>query len=365
MQKRWKYPIKIMIPAMFNKIAGRASPVKVGLQIIKECNLQCSHCYLQDDDETPAESLTLQEIFIIITDLKKMNISVLALTGGEPLLHPDLTKIISCSARKRILTGVATNGTMLTAKIAASHIEAGLSWYHFSVDGSNEEINKILRSDNFFSKVCRALQIASDAGIDVIATTVVVTENMQDLEDIVKLLISYNVKIWSPTIIVPCGRGKDYLKKRHFTRGEVRSIYKNIYRLSKKYSRDISVFPMDAQIYYPFILEADGSSFVKKMMYHFMGGCSVLKGETLYINFDGTLKPCAYFMGNIPNVNVKSESVIEIFRKDPFLASLQEPKNLKGKCRECEYIFCCGGCRARGWALSNDPFAEDAYCIYK
>lgn len=356
------YPLKIMMPAMFNKMAGRLSPVKVGLQLTKDCNLTCAHCY--NPDEEHAESLSKEEIFSIIDTLKEMNISILALTGGEPMQRPELDEIIEHCTRRKLLTGLATNGTLIDEEAVIRHKAAGLDWYHLSFDSADEQSYDDLRGEGVSAKVKNTMRLAKKHGLDIIVTTVIMPANVDGLEEIVQELIHHSVKIWSPTIIIPCGRGKEYFNEEGFSKEQVRSVYETIFNLSEKYRKEINIYPMDSQIYYPYRFLKKKNIFTK-MMSSFMGGCSVVKGTTLHIEHDGRVKPCAYFSGFVPDINVRDMPVDRIFRENGYLKALRDKSNLKGNCHDCEYLFCCGGCRSRALSMTGSAFSEDPYCFYK
>ncbi len=360
-----RYPLRIMLPAMVNLLAGRKSPIKVGLQLTNKCNLDCKFCYFRDDARHDGALLSTSEIFTVIDDLKKMNISVLALTGGEPLLREDHVDILRHCTKRRILTGIATNGTLLTRELVREHKRAGLAWYHLSIDGASDADQTASRGPGVFSKVDAAIDLMRESRVDIIATTVVSRENQHGLREIAEYIAGKGIRIWSPTIVLPCGKAKEYLRNNLFTKDEVRSVYATIHDLAKHYRRAMAVFPMDSQIYYPYAVIREKPSWMKRKMYGFMGGCSVVKGTTVHINYDGSVKPCSYFAGVVPDANVKTRSIIDIFRKDPYLVALRDKSRLKGKCHACTYLYCCAGCRSRAAALDDDPFAEDAYCIYK
>jgi radical SAM protein with 4Fe4S-binding SPASM domain len=360
-----RYPLRIMLPAMVNTLVGRKSPVKVGIQLTNKCNLDCRFCYFKDETQQNNRVLSTKEIFAVIDDLRKMNISVLALTGGEPLLREDHVDILRRCTRHGLLTGIATNGTLLTHELVSEHRKAGLSWYHLSIDGASEEAQRISRGPGVFGKVDAAIDLMRESGIDIIATTVVCRENQHSLREIAGYINGKGIKIWSPTIVLPCGKGKAYLKDNLFSKDEIRAIYGEIYELGRIFRRTLAVFPMDSQIYYPYVVLREKPSWIKRKMYGFMGGCSVVKGTTVHINYDGSVKPCSYFAGVVPDANVKTRSIIDIFRNDPFLKRLRDRSRLKGACHDCSYQFFCAGCRSRGAALFDDPFEEDVYCIYR
>ena len=359
------YPLRIMFPAIVNLILGRMSPIKVGLQLTNRCNLDCKFCYFKNDARCDDHVLSTDEIITVIDDLKKMNISVLALTGGEPLLRNDHVAILRHCTRRKLLTGIATNGTLLTRDLIRDHKRSGLQWYHLSIDGASDSAQTDARGPGVFDKVDAAIDLINENHIDIIATTVVAKENMHSLASIAEYVNRKGVKIWSPTIVLPCGKAKEYLRENLFTKEEVREVYGTMYELSRKYRRTMAMYPMDAQIYYPYVIERESPSWLRRKMYRFMGGCSVVKGTTVHINYDGSVKPCSYFSGIVPGANVREKSIIDIFRNDPYLVGLRDRSHLKGACRDCNYLSYCAGCRSRGNALFDDPYAEDVYCIYR
>jgi radical SAM protein with 4Fe4S-binding SPASM domain len=62
--------------------------------------------------------------------------------------------------------------------------------------------------------------------------------------------------------------------------------------------------------------------------------------------------------------NIRQQSLSKIYRESPLFRALRDSKNLKGKCGDCEYREVCGGSRARAFAVSGSPFAEEPCCVY-
>lgn len=85
-------------------------------------------------------------------------------------------------------------------------------------------------------------------------------------------------------------------------------------------------------------------------------------GEVLYIAADGSALPLA----ELPLVlgNVRHDDVVDLFRDAPVLCALRDPQRLKGKCRVCEFVYVCGGSRARAHAVTGDWLAPDPACSH-
>jgi len=63
--------------------------------------------------------------------------------------------------------------------------------------------------------------------------------------------------------------------------------------------------------------------------------------------------------------NVRKQPLAEIYRNSPLFTALRDTSRLKGKCGVCEFRQICGGSRARAYALTGDPFAEEPCCVYQ
>jgi radical SAM protein with 4Fe4S-binding SPASM domain len=68
---------------------------------------------------------------------------------------------------------------------------------------------------------------------------------------------------------------------------------------------------------------------------------------------------------NLTGGNVRSRSLVDIYRNAPLFLRLRDETRLRGKCGACEFRSICGGSRARAYALSGDPMRSDPYCIYQ
>jgi radical SAM protein with 4Fe4S-binding SPASM domain len=63
--------------------------------------------------------------------------------------------------------------------------------------------------------------------------------------------------------------------------------------------------------------------------------------------------------------NVRRQPLAEIYQHSPLFVALRDTSRLQGKCGACEFRNVCGGSRARAFALTGDPFAEEPCCVYE
>ena len=106
-------------------------PVLVHIIPIRRCNLACTYCNEYDDFSKPVPT---EEMFARIDRLGAMGTSIITISGGEPLLHPDLDAIIARIRKNGIMAGMITNGYLLVADRIEKLNRAGLEYLQISID---------------------------------------------------------------------------------------------------------------------------------------------------------------------------------------------------------------------------------------
>ena len=115
-------------------------PVLAHLIVTRRCNLACSYCNEYDHRSAPVPTEKLARRVDLLAEL---GTSVVTLTGGEPLLHPDLEEIIARVRRHRMIAGMITNGYLLSRKRIAQLNQAGLEHLQISIDNIEpDEVSK-------------------------------------------------------------------------------------------------------------------------------------------------------------------------------------------------------------------------------
>ena len=112
-------------------LASTDHPVLAHIIPIRRCNLACKYCNEFDDFSKPIPLETMKRR---IDDLARLGTSVVTLSGGEPLLHPELDEIIAHMRKYSIIAGMITNGYLLTADRIKRLNRAGLDHLQISID---------------------------------------------------------------------------------------------------------------------------------------------------------------------------------------------------------------------------------------
>jgi MoaA/NifB/PqqE/SkfB family radical SAM enzyme len=115
-------------------------PLLVHIIPIRRCNLACTYCNEFDDFSKPVPT---DEMFRRIDRLGAMGTSIVTISGGEPLLHPDLDAIVARIRKNGIMAGLITNGYLLVADRIEALNRAGLEYLQISIDNVNpDEVSK-------------------------------------------------------------------------------------------------------------------------------------------------------------------------------------------------------------------------------
>jgi MoaA/NifB/PqqE/SkfB family radical SAM enzyme len=108
-------------------------PLLVHIIPTRRCNLACTYCNEFDDFSKPVPT---DEMFRRIDRLGAMGTAIITISGGEPLLHPDLDAIIARIRKNGIIAGLITNGYLLVADRIQRLNRAGLEYLQISIDNA-------------------------------------------------------------------------------------------------------------------------------------------------------------------------------------------------------------------------------------
>ena len=110
---------------------GTDHPLLAHIIPVRRCNLACKYCNEFDDFSKPVQ---LETMFQRVDKLAELGTSVVTISGGEPLLHPELDDIIRRIRRHGIIAGLITNGYLLTGDRIERLNRGGLEWLQISID---------------------------------------------------------------------------------------------------------------------------------------------------------------------------------------------------------------------------------------
>ncbi|NVO83257.1 radical SAM protein [Hymenobacter terrestris] len=162
-------------------------PVLCNYYVTYRCNAKCSFC---DIWEKPSPYITLDDVTQNLRDLKRLGVSVVDFTGGEPLLHRQIHEFVGLAHDMGFITTLTTN-CLLYPKYA-ERLRGKVDMLHFSLDSSEKEVHDRGRGVACFDFVLESIRVARELGErpDVLFT--VFRQNLADLERVYEQITQPN-----------------------------------------------------------------------------------------------------------------------------------------------------------------------------
>ena len=340
----------------------------VSWNITRLCNLKCTHCYLPagfvDTNEFPDgyyrdSELTQSQCFRVIDEIAEINPNVLLiLTGGEPLLRPDILKISDYAARTGFLVVMGTNGVLLndeTVQRMSDHGVAGAGISLDAVDPVNHD--KFRGMEGAWEGTMNGVEALKRANLDFLVQTSVTRWNYDEIPQIVDFAYELGAKVFNLYFLVRTGRGKTVMD---ITPAQYETMLSTLFELQAKYRGKMLVAAKCAPHYKRVIYEQQSDS---PFLQAYPSGTCPCGIYYCRITPEGDLTPCPYMPVSVGNLKV--DSFATLWNRSKVFQELRDRKLLEGKCGVCEFRDVCGGCRARAYAATDNYLAEDPSCDYQ
>ena len=351
-------------------------------EVTQSCDLACKHCRAAAQPLAHPDQLTTEEGKGLIDQIANLHVPIFVFTGGDPLKRPDLYELIQYASGKGVKVAVTPSATpLLTREAIFKMKEAGLVRLGISLDGSSPEIHDAFRGlPGAWARTIEAIEWANEAGIPIQVHTTISRHNAHDLDNLCNLFEKLAIVMWNVFFLVPVGRGQlgDLL-----TGEEFEQVFGKIYELSQRVSFQIKT--TEAMHYRRYLLQHNlqerrmGHGHQHTTAAEYEAGAPTADAETrthgwatrrvndgkgfVFISHVGNVYPSGFLP--IHAGNILEKSLAEIYRNAPIFKALRNTGRLEGKCGACEFKEICGGSRARAYALTGDPLAQEPCCIYQ
>jgi heme d1 biosynthesis radical SAM protein NirJ len=339
--------------------------------LIRRCNLRCKHCYsISADTDFPGE-LSTDEIFAVMDDLRAFRVPVLILSGGEPLLRPDIFEI---SARARALgfyVGLSTNGTPIDEKLIDRIADANYDYVGISLDGIGAVHDSFRRQEGAFKRSLNAVRLCRERGIKVGLRFTLTLDNAAHLPALLRLADDEGVDKFYLSHLNYAGRGnKNRGDDATFaaTRQALDLLFEAAWQaVAAGKNKEFVTGNNDADgVYLLHWVERrfpDRAGHIRGKLAQWGGNASGV--NVANIDNEGNVHPDTFWWHHsLGNVRDRPFSSIWSDVADPIMAGLKRrPRSIGGRCGACAYFAICGGnTRIRALQLTGDPWAEDPGC---
>jgi heme d1 biosynthesis radical SAM protein NirJ len=339
--------------------------------LIRRCNLTCKHCYSISADKDFAGELDTQEVLNVMDDLKGFHVPVLILSGGEPLLRPDIFEISHRAKEKGFYVGLSTNGTLIDEAMIDRVAAVGYDYVGISIDGIRDTHDRFRRKAGAFDASMHAIRLCRDRGIKIGMRFTLTQDNAHELPELLALMETEDIDKFYLSHLNYAGRGNINRKDDvvlQTTRQAMDLMFETCWRyVEEDKSKEFVTGNNDADGVY--LLKWITERFPEKAA-HMRARLAQWGGNSSGVNIAnidnlGNVHPDTFWWDyNLGNVREHPFSQIWPDTSDPLMAGLKaQPRKVKGRCGQCNYFDICGGnTRVRAYQLTGDPWAEDPAC---
>ncbi|MBI9073799.1 MAG: heme b synthase [Desulfatibacillum sp.] len=339
-------------------------PRLVAWEITRNCNLSCVHCRAAAEKGPYPGELDTQACFTLLDGIAEVGQPIVILTGGEPLLRPDIFEVAKYGTDKGLKMVMAPNGTLVNDENAQKMADSGIGRISISLDGASADIHDKFRGvEGAFAASLKGIECAKRAGIDFQINTTITQQNLDQIEAIQQLAVDLGAVAHHIFLLVPTGRGK-YILDQEISAEQYEATLNWFYD-----QRDKTPLQLKATCapHYYRILRQRAKEDGEKVTFQTHGLDAVTRGclagtGFCFVSHTGIVQPCGFLA--VECGDITKASFAEVWKNSAVFQNLRDFDKLKGKCGECHYRKVCGGCRARAFEATGDYMAPEPLCSY-
>jgi SynChlorMet cassette radical SAM/SPASM protein ScmF len=348
---------------MSDKSVDRTYPLnQIYFYLTEGCNLRCRHCWIApkyQGENNSYPSLDLDLFKSIIEQAKPLGLTGVKLTGGEPLLHPQIHELLEFVRSEEIRLTVETNGVLCTPELAEKIAACKDPFVSVSLDGAEAETHEWVRGvTGCFDETMNGIRNLVDAGLRPQMIMTIMRYNKEQMEQMVRVAESLGAGSVKFNILQPTARGE----KMHFS-GEALDI-EELVDLGKWVENTLSA-ATDLNLYYdhPMAFRPLGKMFGNNG--DGWGTCGIL--SILGVLADGSYALCGIgeTVSDLVFGHASKDILEHVWTNTSVLQEIREelPQKLEGICGHCLMKeICLGSCLAQNYYRSKNLWEPFWYC---
>ncbi|MFQ5537833.1 MAG: TIGR04053 family radical SAM/SPASM domain-containing protein [Gemmatimonadota bacterium] len=352
------------------------APFLVIWETTQACDLACKHCRAEAQPLRHPDELTTDEAKELLVEVRRFGPLIFVFSGGDALKRPDIVELTRYGADLGLRMAITPATTPLATRERLQELhDAGMARLAVSLDGATARVHDEFRQvEGSFQHGLRILRTAREIGMSTQVNTVVARHNVNDFSAMAELLTEAGIVFWEVFFLVPMGRARpeDVAGAEAFE-----AVFNELYDLAKTVPFDIKATA--APHYSRIVLQRKrreheeglrteaADVLTDGVMHSLKDGIGRARGVNdgdgfLFISHMGEIFPSGFLP--ISAGNVRTHSLVDVYRSAPLFTSLRDRSRIKGKCGVCEFLKVCGGSRARAYAVTGDPLESEPFCAY-
>ncbi len=320
----------------------------ITVELTRRCHRRCSFCYVTGrtaaddsrDDELPVDVIGPAVAKLV----RDTGCRRLQLSGGEPLLRPDLLPLIDAFRSSGASVSIITDGAHLDAELARELADRHVGPIQPTLLAGSAAIHDHMRGEGAFAATARAIAIGSRAGLEVVVCMVITRLNWEESARVAELAFALGARRFALSRLCPAGAARPSYDSLMPDAAQVRRATE----FAAAMCRSLRL-PLAAAVAVPSCVWSDPDTPPLSV-----GVCSIMGPRTtMTIGPDGTVRSCSMSDHVVGSLLTEDSDVLRQRLWDQELAPMRAAA--PGPCGGCpHYAGCLGGCRLSACAVFGD-----------
>ena len=324
--------------------------------IIDECDQRCRHCYIFEDGKKDLDVMSFKDMDEIIANAFRMCDEInskpyFAVTGGDPILHPDFWKLLEKLNDLDISYSIMGNPFHLDDEVCNKLKDLSCRQYQMSLDGLRKT-HDYFRKPGSFDETISKIKTLRDAGIRSSIMTTVSKVNIDQIPWIVDEVVRNKADLFSFARYCP-GSSNDEI-----TPIEYRNLLEKLWEKFSQYKDSNTIFTLKDHLWTLFLYEKglfEIPENLKDDVIYDGCGCGA---DHLTILPNADVYACRRMESKVGNA--LSQDFLDIF-KGSELGRFRQYEKFE-KCSKCELLRFCRGCPAVSYSYTKNMYSADPQC---
>lgn len=326
--------------------------------ITDSCDQRCAHCYIfGNHSKCDIDEMKFDTFSIVLNDFLEFCRRIemkpyIAITGGDPLLHPNIWDFLKLLCDKQIEFSIMGNPFHLCDDTVSRLKKFGCVSYQMSLDG-NSEVHDSIRKKGSYATTIDKIKLLNKYNVKSSIMATVSKLNAHSIPDVVSTVVDAKVSVFAFARYCPNEDEKDSM----LTAVEYRLFLDEMWNIFSKYRNSNTRFVMKDHLWKLYLLEKgllDLSQFDEDIIYD---GCHCgITHMTVLPNGDVfACRRCNSKVGSVPH-----DSFYDIFFGDE-METYREYDKFE-TCVSCELFRFCRGCPAVSKCVNGNFYGKDPQC---
>jgi radical SAM protein with 4Fe4S-binding SPASM domain len=302
------------------------APYRSDVVLTYRCNNNCPHCYV--GRQRPFPEMDTEQWKRVIKKLWDVGVPHITFTGGEPTLRKDLPQLVAYGEEIGMVTGVITNGRLLTKGMVDRLVKSGLDHIQITIESFNRETHNKMVGTKGWKETVNGIKNCLKTPLYVLTNTTITTDNKEEVKGTIDFLRTLGLKRFACNSIIYAGGGRSV--NTGIAEEKIGEIVKGIKSHADSLSMEFMWYTPTRYCVFDPLLAGVGAK-----------QCSAAK-YNIAVEPNGNVIPCQSYFESMGNI--LTDSWDKIWNSD-VAKYLRNREYVEEKCKVCPDLNVCGdGC---------------------